>query len=105
MKKLTLIFAILFAVLQFPFQASAQERRPDLTPEQKLTIGWVLANALTSFIVGAPVFLYATAMGKQKELCDAMKGVYDPSAKDLCTGGDWVRIIPLLPKPDPRPAA
>jgi len=22
-----------------------------------------------------------------------------PTAKDICAGGDWVRVIPYLPKP------
>lgn len=45
------------------------------------------------------VFLPATAIGKQKELCDVMHGTYDPTAKDICAGGDWVRVIPYIPKP------
>lgn len=77
-----------------------EQRRPELTPEQKATVVWAFANALTSFVIGAPVFLYVTVTGKQKELCDVMKGTYDPTAKDICAGGDWVRVIPYLPKPE-----
>jgi hypothetical protein len=65
-----------------------------------MAVGWAFANALTSFVIGAPVFLYVTVTGKQKELCDVMKGTYDPTAKDICAGGDWVRVIPYLPKPE-----
>jgi hypothetical protein len=96
MKHLTTIIL----VLALSLTANAQEqRRPELTPEQKLAVGWAFANALTSFVIGAPVFLYVTVTGKQKELCDVMKGTYDPTAKDICAGGDWVRVIPYLPKP------
>lgn len=55
-----------------------------------------LALAITAFVVGAPVFIAATVAGKQPELCAAMKGTYDPTAKDICAGGDWVRVIPYL---------
>lgn len=90
--KLVLALAI---ALSLAFPATAQTR-PELTPEQKLVVGWAFVNALTAFVVGAPVFLYVTATGKQAELCAAMKGTYDPKAKDICEGGDWVRIIPYL---------
>jgi hypothetical protein len=96
-----LITVIFLAALLVATNSHAQEqRRPELAPEQKLAVGWAFANALTSFVIGAPVFLYVTVTGKQKELCDVMKGTYDPTAKDICAGGDWVRVIPYLPKPE-----
>lgn len=92
-----ILASIIFAL---SLTANAQEqRRPELTPEQKLAVGWAFANMITSFVIGAPVFLYVTVTGKQKELCDVMHGTYDPAAKDICAGGDWVRVIPYLPKP------
>ena len=93
------IFAILLA-LYLALPATAQERRPELTPEQKAITAWAFVNMITAFVVGVPVFIGATVAGKQKELCDVMKGTYDPTAKDICAGGDWVRVIPYLPKPE-----
>lgn len=77
-----------------------EQRRPELTPVQKAGFVWSVANAATAIVFGIPVYLGATVAGKQKELCDVMKGRYDPTAPDICAGGDWVRVIPYLPKPD-----
>lgn len=90
------IISILVALSISTGAFAQQAQRPELTPEQKLAVGWAFVNAITAFVVGVPVFIWATAAGKQKELCDAMKGKYDPSAKDICEGGDWVRIVPYL---------
>jgi hypothetical protein len=76
---------------------SCNAKAAELTPVQKATVAWVAANAITSFAVGWFVLPAVTIAGKQKELCDAMHGKYDPKAPDLCEGGDWVRIIPYLP--------
>jgi hypothetical protein len=89
-----LVLAITIA-LSLVFPATAQTR-PELTPEQKVTVWWSAVNAITAFVVGAPVFLYVTAIGKQAELCVAMKGTYNPKSQDICEGGDWVRIVPYL---------
>jgi hypothetical protein len=69
---------------------------PALTPAQKISVVWAAANALTAITVGWIILPAVTIAGKQKTLCDAMHGKYDPKAKDLCEGGDWVRIIPFL---------
>jgi hypothetical protein len=81
--------------LSYACTAKAQER-PSLTPQQKATVVWAAANALTSFAVGWFVLPAVTIAGKQEALCSAMHGKYDPKAQDLCEGGDWVRIIPYL---------
>ena len=92
-----IIATVCFLVVGLSYACTARaQERPSLTPEQKATVVWVAANALTSFAVGWFVLPYATITGKQQELCDAMKGKYDPKARDLCEGGDWVRIIPYL---------
>jgi hypothetical protein len=69
---------------------------PTLTPAQKISVVWAAANAFTAITVGWIILPAVTIAGKQKTLCDAMHGKYDPKAKDLCEGGDWVRIIPFL---------
>jgi hypothetical protein len=90
-----IVAAVCFLVvgMSYACNARAEDR---LTPVQKATVAWAAANALTSFAVGWFVLPAVTIAGKQKELCDAMKGKYDPKAPDLCEGGDWVRIIPYL---------
>ena len=74
--------------------ALAQDRRPELTPEQKLNV----ANAVTAIVVG-PVALPAAILSGQKEgLCNVLGGTYTPNSdgKDQCPGGVWLRIIPFL---------
>jgi hypothetical protein len=77
---------------------SCNSKAAELTPVQKASVVWAAANAVTAFAVGWFVLPAVTIAGKQKELCDVMKGTYDPTKPDICEGGDWVRIIPYLPK-------
>ena len=97
---LTILAFCLPALLFNGFARAEEQRQPELTPVQKVGFVWSVANAATAIVVGIPVYLGATVAGKQKELCDVMHGKYDPTAPDICAGGDWVRIIPYLPKPD-----
>ena len=53
-------------------------------------------NSMPVIIIGG---LRAGLFTPTEELCDVMHGTYDPTAKDICAGGDWVRVIPYIPKP------
>ena len=86
-------FAILIAAF-FATSAFAQDRRPELTPAQKLNV----ANGVTALVVG-PIALPAAILSGQKEgLCNVLGGTYTPNSdgKDQCPGGVWLRIIPFL---------
>lgn len=86
-------FAILIAAF-FATSAFAQDRRPELTPAQKLNV----ANGVTALVVG-PIALPAAILSGQKEgLCNVLGGTYTPNSdgKDQCPGGVWLRIIPYL---------
>jgi hypothetical protein len=92
---IALIIASMFATF-----AVAQDRRPELTPEQKLKGALVLANAGTALLVG-PIALPAAILSGQKEgLCKVLGGTYTPNSdgQDQCPGGVWLRIIPYLGK-------
>lgn len=89
------IAVVLFAAL-FSLGAVAQEKRPELTPEQNLKVVWALSNAVTALVTGWFVLPAAMLTGKREGLCEVMKGKYDPAAPDQCAGGDWVRIVPYL---------
>ena len=88
-----IIAVVCFLVVGVTYSCTARADDP------KPVVVWVAANALTAFAVGWFILPAVTIAGKQEALCSAMKGKYDPTAKDLCEGGDWVRIIPYLPIP------
>lgn len=94
MKKL---FAILVAAC-FAMPAFAQEKRPELTPEQKLKATLVVANAATALVVGPIALPAALLTGQAAGLCKVLGGTYTPNSdgKDQCPGGIWLRIIPYL---------
>jgi hypothetical protein len=90
----------LFLSALFAFPAFADDRKIELTPEQKLKGALVLANAGTALLVG-PIALPAAILSGQKEgLCKVLGGTYTPNSdgKDQCPGGVWLRIIPYLGK-------
>jgi hypothetical protein len=65
---------------------------PQPTPAQELAA----ANAITAMLVGWFVLPAAVVSGKTRELCEVLGGKYTPAGPDLCPGGDWVKVIPLL---------
>jgi hypothetical protein len=84
--------SLIFAV--FATSALAQDKKPELTPAQKLEI----ANGLTAVVVGPVALPAAILSGKKKELCDVLGGTYTPNSDglDQCPGGVWLRILPYL---------
>ncbi len=93
------VLAILFAAL-FATVAVAQDKKVELTPEQKLKGALVLANAGTALLVGPIALPAALLTGKVEGLCNVLGGTYTPNSdgKDQCPGGVWLRIIPYLGK-------
>jgi hypothetical protein len=91
--------SLLFLSFSLSFPALSQEKRPELTPEQKIKGALVLANAATALVVG-PVFLPAAILtGKKEGLCNLLGGKYRPDApqgEDQCPGGIWLRTIPYI---------
>ena len=85
------LFALLFACF-FALTGLAQDRIPEPTPLQK----WGFLNGIVAVTTGWFVLPGAMATGKRKELCDVMRGTYDPNAADQCKGGQWVFIVPYL---------
>ena len=57
---------------------------------------FVLLNAVAAVILGPVVLPAATVTDQRAELCEVMKGNYDTTAPDHCTGGDWARLIPYV---------
>jgi hypothetical protein len=55
-----------------------------------------ILNGLTAMTLGWIVLPVATVTDTKQQLCETMKGTYDPKAPDQCKGGDWVRIVPVL---------
>jgi hypothetical protein len=93
MNRIITLIAFAFATL-FAFPAFAQEKRPELTPAQKLEI----ANGITAVVVGTVFLPAAILTGKKKELCDLLGGTYTPNSdgQDQCPGGVWLRTIPYI---------
>jgi uncharacterized membrane protein len=87
MKKLIATLALSLATV-----ATQAQTIPQPTPAQELAA----ANAITAILVGWFVLPAAVISGKTKELCDVMGGKYTPTGPDICPGGDWVKVIPLL---------
>jgi hypothetical protein len=93
------LLVVLMFALSLP--ALSQEKRPELTPEQKIKGALVLANAATALIVGPVALPAAILTGKKEGLCNVLGGKYRPDApqgEDQCPGGVWLRIIPYLGK-------
>jgi hypothetical protein len=61
-----------------------------------------ILNCLTALTLGWIVLPVATVTDTKPQLCEVMKGKYDPKAPDQCVGGDWVRIVPLLREAAPQ---
>ena len=73
--------------------ATAQAQSiPQPTPEQVVAA----ENVVVAMLVGWFVLPIAVLTGKTKELCDVMGGKYTPTGPDICPGGDWVKVVPLL---------
>lgn len=92
MKHIIALLAMIATLFAFP--AFADDRKIELTPEQKLKGALVLANAGTALLVG-PIL-----SGQKEGLCKVLGGTYTPNSdgKDQCPGGVWLRIIPYLGK-------
>jgi hypothetical protein len=88
------IVALLLVALSFG--AFAQDKKLELTPEQKLIAGLYVAEGVSALVLGPVILPVATLAGKKEELCKAMKGKFDLTAADQCAGGSWLRLIPIL---------
>lgn len=89
MKKVLFLVALVLASMT---SALANPQIPEPTPLQK----WGFLNGIVAITTGWFVLPAAMVSGKRKELCDVMKGRYDPMAADQCQGGQWVFIVPYL---------
>lgn len=89
MKKLIVALAL---AISLPALAANPPQKPELSPGEK----WNILNGIVAIAVGWFVLPGAILTGKQEELCKVMKGKYDPNAKDICAGGQWVFVLPYL---------